>query len=407
VTASPLVDTGALNVTGTVNLGGAVLNVTPGDGFTPSTNQTFTIIDNDGADAVTGTFAGVANGGTAVISGHKYQVNYNGGTGNDVVLTYKGSGTTPSTVAARRIFYNQSVWDGNSAAINAVNDNAAIATNKSAYLPGAGVAVAANMTNFSRGINGIMVDLSAGGNHAAITASDFVFKVGNNNAPAGWANAPAPSAVSVIPNGGGAGIDRVEITWASGTIKNQWLEVQVLATANTGLAATDVHFWGNKIGDSASSSPATQFSTDATDAAQVFGTIGTGKPITDLRDYNRSGAVDSTDAAIVFANIGSIVRINIGAGGPFAPEADPAADSGVAQALAATASSTSLPKLPGWISSRLASVDLNSGPIAKLFTQLAESNSPRATAVLTKAHEVADALGLDDSLLESLIEGRA
>jgi hypothetical protein len=55
----------------------------------------------------------------------------------------------------------------------------------------------------------------------------------------------------------------------------------------------------------------------------------------------------------------------------------------------------------------LASVDLNSGPIAKLFTQLAESNSPRATAVLTKAHEVADALGLDDSLLESLIEGRA
>jgi hypothetical protein len=397
-----------LVVTGSVNLNGSKLDIHLPDGYTPTLNQTFTIIDNDGADAVTGTFAGVANGGTVAVSGANYQVNYNGGTGNDVVLTYKGTvGPVNSTVAARRIFYNQSVWDGNSAAINAVNDNAAIATNKSAYLPGAGVAVAANMTNFSRGINGIMVDLSAGGNHAAITASDFVFKVGNNNAPAGWANAPAPSAVSVIPNGGGAGIDRVEITWASGTIKNQWLEVQVLATANTGLAATDVHFWGNKIGDSASSSPATQFSTDATDAAQVFGTIGTGKPITDLRDYNRSGAVDSTDAAIVFANIGSIVRINIGAGGPFAPEADPAADSGVAQALAATASSTSLPKLPGWISSRLASVDLNSGPIAKLFTQLAESNSPRATAVLTKAHEVADALGLDDSLLESLIEGRA
>jgi hypothetical protein len=290
--------------------------------------------------------------------------------------------------------------------INAVNDNAAIATDKTAYLPGAGVAVAANMTNFSRGINGIMVDLSAGGNHAAITASDFVFKVGNNNAPAGWANAPAPSAVSVIPNGGGAGIDRVEITWANGAIANKWLEVQVLATANTGLAAADVHFWGNKIGDSASSSPAGLFETTSTDSAQVFGTIGAGKPITDLRDYNRDGQVTSTDSAIVFANVGNIVRINI-AGGPFAPEADPAVDSGVAQALAATASSTSLPKLPGWISSRLASVDLNSGPIAKLFTQLAESNSPRATAVLTKAHEVADALGLDDSLLESLIEGRA
>ena len=113
--------------------------------------------------------------------------------------------------------------------------------------------------------------------------------MGNNNTPNMWAAAPAPSAISVIPGGGVGGADRVEITWATGIIKNQWLEVQVLPTANTGLAATDVHFWGNKIADSASSSPAGTFDTTSTDAAQVFATIGAGKPITDLRDYNRDG----------------------------------------------------------------------------------------------------------------------
>jgi hypothetical protein len=185
-----------------------------------------------------------------------------------------------------------------------------------------------------------MVDLNAGINHTGITASDFTFKVGNNNAPSTWGAAPVPSAISVFPGAGVGGWDRVIITWASGSIKNQWLEVQVKATVNTGLVTPDIYFWGNKVGDSASSSPATQFSTDASDAAQVFASIGTPKPISDLRDYNRSGSVDATDAAIVFANIGSIVRINIGAGGPFAPKADPAViidDGGLAVALALVA----------------------------------------------------------------------
>jgi hypothetical protein len=113
----------------------------------------------------------------------------------------------------------------------------------------------------------------------------------------------------------------------------------------------------------------------------------------------------------VFANLGSIVAINIPGGGPFAPEAEPAVADGsgsaVASALAAKAGPSGLPKLPGWIASRLGSVDLNSGPIAKLFMQLAEANTPRANTVLAKVNQVTDALGLDDSLLESLIEGRA
>ncbi len=218
-----------------------------------------------------------------------------------------------SAVVGRHVFYNQSSFDGNSAAINPVSDNAAIATDKTPYIPNGATATFSNITSFSRGINGIMVDLDAGENHAAITASDFVFTVGNNNTPGSWAAAPAPSAMSVVLGGGVGGSDRVIITWANGSISNKWLEVQVKSNGNTGLVADDRFFWGNKIGDAGSTSPPGLFETTSTDAAQVFATIGVGKPITDLRDYNRDGAVTTTDAAIVFASIGVIPRINIAA----------------------------------------------------------------------------------------------
>jgi hypothetical protein len=314
-----------------------------------------------------------------------------------------------TTIAGRHIFYNQSVWDGNSAAISAVNDNAAIAPGKVPHLPGGGVAVAANITSFSRGINGIMVDLSTGVNHTGITAADFVFKVGNNNSPNLWAAAPAPSAISVIPGGGVGGADRVEITWASGVVKNQWLEVQVLPTVATGLAATDVHFWGNKIADSASSSPAGTFDTTSTDSAQVNATIGAGKPITDLRDYNRDGAVTSTDAAIVAANIGTIQRLSILVGGPFAPEADPAVasddgSSAVASALAARSGPAGLPKLVDQIATPFVASKLNTSAIANVFSQWAADHPVQTRAVVSGIQQASEVLGVDDNLLDSLLD---
>jgi uncharacterized repeat protein (TIGR01451 family) len=48
---------------------------------------TFVLIANDGGDAITGTFAGLAEGATTTISGQTFSVSYIGGTGNDVVLT--------------------------------------------------------------------------------------------------------------------------------------------------------------------------------------------------------------------------------------------------------------------------------------------------------------------------------
>jgi autotransporter-associated beta strand protein len=75
-----------LNVTGTVGLGNANLQLNmPVVGVT---NSQLTIINNDGVDAVTGTFTNLPEGATITASsGAKFKISYHGGTGNDVVLT--------------------------------------------------------------------------------------------------------------------------------------------------------------------------------------------------------------------------------------------------------------------------------------------------------------------------------
>ncbi|HEV8589467.1 MAG TPA: autotransporter-associated beta strand repeat-containing protein [Pyrinomonadaceae bacterium] len=78
-----------LNVTGTVNLTDSTLSCTVG--FAAAIGNTFTIINNDGSDAVTGTFSGLAEGARVTLSGQDFTISYVGGTGNDVVLTRAGT----------------------------------------------------------------------------------------------------------------------------------------------------------------------------------------------------------------------------------------------------------------------------------------------------------------------------
>jgi len=224
--------------------------------------------------------------------------------------------TVGSSVVSRLLFYNASAFDNNDVAIG-TSDDLAIATDKSTYLPGSGLATFDSVSSYSRGINGIMIDIS--GTHPAISANDFVFKVGNDNAPGGWSAAPAPLAVSVRAGAGVGGSDRVVITWANSAIKNQWLEVQVLATANTGLAAADLFFWGNKVGDVGAGTPATLFLTSAADATSVLANAAGGVAITQPNDFNRDGNVTAADKTTALNNAGTIVRIDIGGAGPFAP----------------------------------------------------------------------------------------
>ena len=91
---------------------------------------------------------------------------------------------TPSSVVGRDLFYANSGYDKQTNTALpwtplAQSDDNAIASDKSAYLPGSGAATFGNVSSYIQGINGIMVDLLGGGAHSAININDFVFKSGN------------------------------------------------------------------------------------------------------------------------------------------------------------------------------------------------------------------------------------
>jgi N-acetylneuraminic acid mutarotase len=155
-----------------------------------------------------------------------------------------------ATVAGRWVFYNNSIFDGNEPTPNAADDRA-VAPDKSALLPGQGPATFANYTSYDRGINGVMVDITGlpAGAEATLSAFDFTFRAGNDDALTPWPTAASPASVTVRRGAGAAGSDRITLTWPDGQVRNQWLEVTVLPTTNTDLASPDVFYFGNAVGE--------------------------------------------------------------------------------------------------------------------------------------------------------------
>ena len=82
--ASPTIGSITTASTGTVTLAGS-LTVT--SSVTPAVGSAFTIVNNEGSSAVSGTFAGLPEGAILMVNGMTFQISYVGGTGNDVVLT--------------------------------------------------------------------------------------------------------------------------------------------------------------------------------------------------------------------------------------------------------------------------------------------------------------------------------
>lgn len=80
-----------LDVQGTVNLGAGTAGLEVQLGFVPPDGHTFVLLDNDGADAITGTFAGKPEGAVFSVNGLRCRISYLGGTGNDLALTVLGA----------------------------------------------------------------------------------------------------------------------------------------------------------------------------------------------------------------------------------------------------------------------------------------------------------------------------
>jgi hypothetical protein len=78
-----------LAIIGTVTLDRVTLAGTLA--YTPTPGDAFLILANDGADAISGTFSGLAQGDKVSLGGFDFSIDYFGGTGNDVVLTAVGA----------------------------------------------------------------------------------------------------------------------------------------------------------------------------------------------------------------------------------------------------------------------------------------------------------------------------
>jgi hypothetical protein len=199
-------------------------------------------------------------------------------------------------VVGRFVFYNGSNFDSQNGSSNFL-DGFALATEKQALLPGQ-TATFQNYTSYSRGLNGIMVDVA--NFEGSITPDDYTIRLGNSSDLSSWQPAPTPSFTTQYLGAGVDGSIRLELVWDDNAIQNEWVQVTLKANANTGLAADDVFYFGNAIGETGNS--ATDAIVDAADALGTRVNHTSAATITNRYDFNRDRVVDAIDDMIAHDN---------------------------------------------------------------------------------------------------------
>lgn len=195
----------------------------------------------------------------------------------------------PPMVFARQFFYNNSAFDNPAAGFD---DDDALAAGKTANLPGQPATVA-NYTNYSRGINGIVVGISNLPVGTMLDADDFTFRMTDSEGQ--WTAAPVPL-IEMLTGG------RARMTFADGAIADCWLEVTVLANAKTQLPNNAVMYFGNLVGDIDGDFVVTSADVDAIRAGMSpLQLSGIASPY----DVNRDGRVNATDLLLARHNLGT------------------------------------------------------------------------------------------------------
>ncbi len=328
------------------------------------------------------------------------QITVSGGEGSGSAGAYTSNTdgevyvTAPhATVVNRAVFYNNSTFDGRDPDAG-VSDAAAIAIDKMALFPGQ-TGTFANYTSYTRGINGVIIDLL--GPHGAISADDFVFQVNISPQPDVWLDAPAPVSVTILGGEGEGNAERIEIIWTDGAIRNTWLQVTMLANEATGLAMPDVFMFGNLLGETGSVTNLVAL-TNAQDAIAIWNQIQAVVPITSPYDFNRDGQVTSADARIprIFAGYLWLV------GGSSSDEQKATNDMSSVMIVTSPASSLSIEQPEGALTTRgtsAASAAISETRCAPpLLLTAPAGNRPRPTTPQIRA--VQDAALLDDAWRE-------
>lgn len=167
-----------------------------------------------------------------------------------------------------------------------------------------------NLINTSRGINSVIFDISGLGNPGALSAADFTFQMSpqgafteGSNPPSGWANAPAPTSVSVVMGSP----DRVQVNWANNAIENRWLRVTVKANANTALVVPKTYYIGHLRGETdASGSP---FTVAFADISPIRAAVGNTVNSDSIVDIDKNGTVSFADISAMRSAVGSQLTI--------------------------------------------------------------------------------------------------
>jgi hypothetical protein len=205
-------------------------------------------------------------------------------------------------VVGRHLFYNRSAFDGRDPAANAADDGA-IAADKVALPPGQPVRFN-NISGYSRGINGVMIDVRDLPDGVTPPLGGFAFRTGKGANPTTWSAAPAPMAFTRRNGAGVGGSDRITIAWADGLIRNKWLQVTV-TRAGTRLGAPDIFYFGSLAGDTGSS--VTPARVDAADEARVLRRFGTAASVTSPLDIDRDGKVNAGDVLALRRNMNAVL----------------------------------------------------------------------------------------------------
>ncbi|HZN69143.1 MAG TPA: hypothetical protein VFB66_27940, partial [Tepidisphaeraceae bacterium] len=213
--------------------------------------------------------------------------------GQQVTGVNFGTARIPAEVVGRHVFYNRSSHDGGDAAANSADDNA-IAADKSALLPG-GAATFSNVTSYSRGINGVMIDVNFLTQGVVLGAGDFAVAVGGDG---GWSAAPPP-AVNVRRGAGVGGSDRITLTWPDDAIRNTWLRVTMPASPRTGLVAPEVFYFGHLAGETGDSTAAGRMTVSPIDLRRTQRALFSDVAVNQRYDFNRDGRISVLDLAIV------------------------------------------------------------------------------------------------------------
>ena len=202
-------------------------------------------------------------------------------------------------VVARNLFYNGSAFDGRDTAANAADDRA-IAPNKEVLFSKSRASIA-NISSYSRGINGLMLDIW--NLPGTPSPADFSIHIGNNNTPSSWILGPSPTAISVRSGAGTGGSDRVTLLWPDGAVARQWMSLSVLPSARTGLESAETFYIGSAPGDTGDQ--VTSAGVNAADLIRIRSNprnLLNPSPLSSPFDLNRDRQVDSSDQTVIRMN---------------------------------------------------------------------------------------------------------